>query len=115
MEPVANFSAYQADLWLAGPEIVMSLGAMVLLMIGAFRGDRATPIITGLSIATIVIAMLWLLWLSGQGTAFNAAFTLDPFAIFMKTVALVGSAVALAMASARRRSSARASRTALRS
>lgn len=97
MQPATAFSLFESDLNLVAPEIVMAVAAMILLMIGAFRGDRATPVITGLAIAAIVIAGLWLVWLAGAGVGFDRAFVLDPFASFMKLISLAGSGVVLGM------------------
>ena len=44
------------DLLPALPEIMLAVGALVLLMIGVFVGERSTPLITGLSIALLVVA-----------------------------------------------------------
>jgi NADH-quinone oxidoreductase subunit N len=82
---------------LVGPEIILAVGSMVLLMIGAFRGNGSNSPVTGLAIATIIMAGIWLVWFSGEGTAFDGAYILDPFARLMKLLALVGSGVALAM------------------
>jgi NADH-quinone oxidoreductase subunit N len=97
MEPVLELSSIGPDVRLAAPEIILSVGAMILLMIGAYRGERANTLVTGLAIAIIAIAGLWLLWLSEPGLAFHGAFILDPFARFMKLATLAGSGVALAM------------------
>ena len=88
-----------ADLVLlpALPEIVLAVGALVLLMIGAFGGEKATPIVTGLSVALIVTAAAILLLTGENGTAFSGACVLDPFARLMKIITLVGSGVAIAM------------------
>ena len=97
MQPALEFSAYQADLGLLAPELVLAISAMVLLMIGVFRGPRSNSLVTGLAIAAIVISGLWLVWFTGTGSAFDGAFILDPFARLMKVLALIGSGVALAM------------------
>lgn len=97
MQPALEFSSYAPDLQLVAPEIIMSLGAMLLLMIGAYRGQRANSLITGLAIAIIAIAGFWLFWYSGTGQAFDGAFVLDPFARFMKLLALTGSGIAIVM------------------
>lgn len=97
MQPALEFAALSPDLRLLVPELVLALGAMLLLMIGAFRGERSVSLVTGLSIATIVIACLSLVWFTPMGKAFDGAFILDPFARLMKIVALIGSAVAIAM------------------
>ena len=97
MQPVQDFSSISPDLTLAGSEIILSLAALALLMIGAFRGERASSLISGLAFAAIVISGLWLVWFAGEGSAFSDAFVLDPFARLMKLLALVGSGAALAM------------------
>lgn len=79
------------------PEIILALGALALLMIGVFGGDRAMPVVTGLSVALIVVAAIVLLLIPAGGTTFSGSFILDPFARFMKVVTLVGSGVAIAM------------------
>lgn len=79
------------------PEIVLALGALALLMIGAFGGDRATPVVTGLSVALIVVAAVILILMPVEGETFGGAFVLDPFARLMKVVTLIGSGVAIAM------------------
>ncbi len=97
MEPALEISSILPDLHLIMPEIIMSVGAMLLLMIGAYRGQRAYSLVTGLSIAIIIIAGFWLVRYSGTGSAFDGAFILDPFARFMKILALIGSGVAIVM------------------
>ncbi len=86
------------DLMPALPEILLAVGAMVLLMVGAFGGQRATPVVTGLSVALIIIAGIILLLTPVQTVeTFNGAFILDPFARLMKIIVLIGSGFAIAM------------------
>ena len=40
------------------PEIILAIGAMVLLMFGAFRGDGATCAVNGLAVGLLLIAIL---------------------------------------------------------
>jgi len=79
------------------PEIILALGALSLLMIGVFGGDRATPVVTGLSVALIVVAAIILILMPAEGSTFAGTFVLDPFARFMKVTTLIGSGVAIAM------------------
>jgi len=79
------------------PEVILALGALVLLMIGAFGGDKATPVVTGLSVALLVVAAAILIFAPAPGETFAGAFVLDPFARLMKVVTLIGSGVAIAM------------------
>jgi len=82
---------------LVGPELALALGAMALLMIGAFRGDKAAALVNGLALAVVAISGFWLVWFTGYGKAFDGAFVSDPFALTMKILALVGSGVAIAL------------------
>jgi len=86
-----------SSLPIVGPELIMAGGAMVLLMIGVFAGERSAQTVTGLSVALIIIAGLWLVFVTPYGEAFGGSFVLDPFAGFMKVLVLVGSAAAVIM------------------
>ncbi len=85
------------NLNLALPELILAIGSMLLLMIGAYSGGRATGLVSGLSMALLVVAGFFLLTTEGTGTAFHGAFILDAFAVFMKMLVLIGSVVAIAM------------------
>src|SRR6202789_964156 len=78
------------------PELVLAAGAMVLLMIGAFRGTQTTGLITGLAVCLLVlVGVLELLLPAGKLTTFNGSFIVDDFARVLKILALIGSAVTL--------------------
>jgi NADH-quinone oxidoreductase subunit N len=78
------------------PELVLAAGAMVLLMIGAFRGQQTTALVTGLAIfLLIVVGVLELTLPAGKLTTFGGSFIVDNFARFLKILALIGSAVTL--------------------
>jgi NADH-quinone oxidoreductase subunit N len=78
------------------PELVLAAGAMVLLMIGAFRGQQTTALVTGLAICLlIVVGVLELTLPVGKLTTFGGSFIVDNFARFLKILALIGSAVTL--------------------
>ncbi|HEV3373905.1 MAG TPA: NADH-quinone oxidoreductase subunit NuoN [Xanthobacteraceae bacterium] len=80
------------------PEIVLALGAMALLMLGAFRGEHTAVAINWLGIGLLVTAGLIILWLpAGTLTTFGGSFVVDPFARFLKLLALTGSAGAILM------------------
>ena len=85
------------DLLPIAPEILLAVGAMVLLMIGVFSGDDIAPPINGASIGLLAGAILILLFSSGRYEIFDGAFVLDGFARFMKIATLIGSAFAIAM------------------
>jgi NADH-quinone oxidoreductase subunit N len=82
------------------PEILLALGAMALLMIGVFRGDRSTALITWLSIALLVLVGIIVLALPEERlVTFGGSFVLDGFARFMKILALAGSAISIILVS----------------
>jgi NADH-quinone oxidoreductase subunit N len=82
------------------PEIVLAIGAMLLLMVGAFRGERATNGIDGTAILLLMLTGLIVLWLPpGKLVTFGGSFVVDSFARFLKLLALTGSAVAILMSS----------------
>lgn len=82
----------------AMPEIILAIGAMVLLMIGVFIKEQTTVTITGLAIALLIVAGIFVYNASGETiSTFDGAFVVDPFASFMKILTLIGSIAAIAM------------------
>ena len=80
------------------PEIVLAVGAMALLMLGAFRGERATGAIQWLAIMLLVAAGAIVVWLPATPlVTFGGSFVVDGFARFLKILALTGSACAILM------------------
>ena len=86
-----------SSLALVGPELIMAVGAMALLMLGVFIGEKSVQTVTGLSVALIVIAGIWLVFVTPYGVGFDGGFLLDPFAKFMKVLVLIGAAAAVIM------------------
>jgi NADH-quinone oxidoreductase subunit N len=85
------------------PEIVVALGAMALLMIGAFRApasaERDGEIIGWLAIGILSAALFLLLGAPAKTTSlFDGAFIDDGFARFLKALILVGAGGALMLA-----------------
>ena len=85
------------SLILAAPELILAVGALALLMIGVFSGERANTTVTGLAIALLIGAGGWMVVFVGDGQAFGGAFVSDPFARLMKLLTLAGSVVTLIM------------------
>jgi len=80
------------------PEIVLAVGAMALLMLGAFRGERTVGAVNWLAILLLIAAGALIVWLpAGRLTAFGGSFVVDDFARFLKLLALTGSAAAILM------------------
>ena len=86
-----------SSLSLTTPELIIAIGALVLLMVGAYSREASSGAITGLAVAILIVAGGWMLFVSGEGNAFGGAFVQDAFARFMKLLSLVGSAVTLIM------------------
>ena len=82
------------------PELVMAVGALVLLMIGVFAGDEPVETVTAGAVILIVVAAALLVFAPVYGTTFEGAFILDPFARFMKVLTLIGSGFAIVMTTA---------------
>jgi len=85
------------SLSLAAPELIIAIGALALLMVGAFSGERANTTVTGLAVAILIGAGAWLLLFTGTGEAFGGAVVSDSFSRFMKVLTLIGSVVTLIM------------------
>src|SRR5262249_53045107 len=80
------------------PEIVLVIGAMVLLMAGVFRAERASR---GVDVAAILLlvatGVIVALLPAGKLVTFGGSFVIDSFARFLKLLALAGSATSILM------------------
>jgi NADH-quinone oxidoreductase subunit N len=80
------------------PEMVLAVGAMLLLMIGAWRGQQATGLITALAVGLLALTGILELWLpDGRLTTFDGSFIVDDYARFLKILALIGSIATLVL------------------
>ncbi|MGR6465988.1 NADH-quinone oxidoreductase subunit NuoN [Rhizobium sp. PAMB 3182] len=86
-----------ASLQITTPELILAVGALVLLMIGVFSGERSGPTVTGLAVALLIAAGLWIVLVPADGQAFGGAYIADPFSRFMKVLALIGAVIAMIM------------------
>src|SRR3954447_19270726 len=78
------------------PELVLAIGAMALLMVGAYRSQESTKLVTGLAVGLLLLTgVLELVLPAGKLTTFTGSFIVDDFARFMKILALIGSAATL--------------------
>jgi NADH-quinone oxidoreductase subunit N len=80
------------------PEIILAVGAMALLMIGAFAGERSSGLVALLAIVLLLAAGAALASVPTPTRAFNGTFVFDAFARLMKVLTLIGSGVAIVMA-----------------
>jgi NADH-quinone oxidoreductase subunit N len=75
------------------PELLLAVGAMLLLMIGAYAGEGSGRFVNTLSILLIAaVAVLLVRLPGGRLVMFNGSFVVDDFARFLKLLMLCGSA-----------------------
>ena len=81
------------------PEIVLAIGAMVMLMLGAFAGDRSSAFINALCVVVLIVVAGFLLAIPpGRYSLFGGSFVIDDYARFLKLLTLTGSAGTLILA-----------------
>lgn len=80
------------------PEIILVIGALILLLIGAFQDRSGAKFVWGLSLLVLVAVIIALVndW-GVTARLFNGSFIVDDFARLMKLMVLVGGLVALYM------------------
>ncbi len=80
------------------PELVLAVGAMVLLLLGAYRGQGTTSLVTALAVCLLVVTgVLELMLPAGKVSSFGGSFIVDDFARFLKILALIGSVATLVL------------------
>ena len=78
------------------PELILACGAMLMLMFGAFIGERSAAMVNGWCVVVLVLAGVALVWLPpGPHVMFGGSFLVDDYARFLKMLTLVGSGGAL--------------------
>ncbi|MGM4987599.1 NADH-quinone oxidoreductase subunit NuoN [Tardiphaga sp. 841_E9_N1_2] len=78
------------------PELMLAVGAMVLLMIGAFNGPKVTGLVTTLAVCLLVVVGAAEIMLpAGKHVTFGDSFIVDDYARFLKVLAIIASAVTL--------------------
>jgi NADH-quinone oxidoreductase subunit N len=81
------------------PEIALAIAAMALLLVGVFRGEGSTRLVSWLAVLVLIGILILAARIDFERqTAFYGMFITDGFALFMKTLVLVGSAVSIVMA-----------------
>ncbi|MEE2662437.1 MAG: NADH-quinone oxidoreductase subunit NuoN [Pseudomonadota bacterium] len=87
-----------ADIYPIVPELFLAVAAMVLLLLGVFRGDRGAQSISWLSVLTLLSTGVVMSFLPDNvQIAFGGQFIVDQFGTFMKWLILLGSALAILM------------------
>jgi NADH-quinone oxidoreductase subunit N len=88
----------QADLIVLMPELIVAVGAMVLLLGGVIAGDRSTGVVSWLAVLLLAVAGAIVFLHADKGAAFQGAFVVDGFSRFTKLLILIGSALCVLMA-----------------
>jgi NADH-quinone oxidoreductase subunit N len=79
---------------IAWPELILALGALALLVLGAFAGDRSTTLVAiGAGVLLLIAALITAL--GPLGSAFHGGFVQDQAAAFSKAIIYVVSAVGI--------------------
>jgi len=86
-------------LWETLPELILSIGAMLLLLVAGWRGDDATRGISWASVLLLILAGLSLAGPAGHGgSAFGGLYHADSFAAFSKVLIYIGAAISIVIA-----------------
>ncbi|HEV2099252.1 MAG TPA: NADH-quinone oxidoreductase subunit NuoN, partial [Stellaceae bacterium] len=87
-----------SDVLPALPEILLAAAAMALLVVGAWRGEGSTRLVSWLAVAALIVVLgVALFGGSERRVGFYGMFVTDAFALFMKALVLAGSAVTILM------------------
>lgn len=90
---------YAANLAMVLPEIVLSLGGLVLLMVAAWGGVAVSRAVSWVSVAVLAGAGITLIGpASAGGTAFEGLYRADLFAAFAKVLIFAAAAVSIIIA-----------------
>jgi len=85
------------NLQVALPELILSCGALALLMLGVATKRERGELILWLTILLLVVAGGFVAGGEGSATLFHGSFIVDPFARIMKLLTLIGAAATLLM------------------
>jgi NADH-quinone oxidoreductase subunit N len=88
--------SFSGALGIALPELILAIGALLLLVIGAFRGDRATGFVSAGAAVVLVAGAAAAAW-GPLGAAFSGGFVADQASAFAKVAIYLMSAVAVVL------------------
>ena len=90
-----------ADLMLTLPELALAVGAMLVLMFGAFFKSVRPAVVDAIALAlfAVVAFLVWRQPAGVEATAFNNAYVANDFTRFAKLVILLGAGLSLILAS----------------
>src|SRR4051794_29447714 len=88
-----------ANLMLTLPEVVLSLGALALMLVSAWGGPASTKAVSWTAVAILAGAAIALTGPSSHGgLAFDGLYRADAFGAFAKVLVYIAAAVAIIMA-----------------
>ncbi|CAN5157425.1 NADH-quinone oxidoreductase subunit NuoN [soil metagenome] len=79
---------------LAAPELTLAIGSLVLLVLGAFLGEKSARLVSILSVALLIAASA-VAATGPLGAAFHGAYVADPLAVYAKVLIYLSAAVAV--------------------
>ncbi|WP_375451058.1 NADH-quinone oxidoreductase subunit NuoN [uncultured Devosia sp.] len=94
MSDVTDF----ASLAPAYPEMIVAIGAVVLLILGVFLNKERSSLVSLLSIVLLLATAVFVMAQPIDGVIFNGTFIADSFARYMKVLVLGGAAFSLMLA-----------------
>src|SRR5690348_15201964 len=86
------------ELFIIRPELVVGIGAILLLLIGVTGSQKGMRLVSWLGVAILIVATITLYYTVGAMSVFNGAFVTDNFARFAKALVLLGSSLAIILA-----------------
>jgi NADH-quinone oxidoreductase subunit N len=95
-----NYAIPVPALWPALPEIILAVGVLALVLLGAFKGERSTGMVRAATLGLLLFATVVVVMMPSERVyTFSGSFVFDGFAKFMKALILIGSATALYLSS----------------
>ena len=85
---------FPLELQIVAPELILAVGALVLLVFGAFRGDRSTGLVSVLA-AGVLVAAAAAAAFGPMGVIFRGGFVADAATAFAKVAIYLMCCVAL--------------------
>src|ERR1019366_2443411 len=78
------------------PEVILAIGVLALILVGAWRGERSFSLVTELTVAVLGLAILAiLLSTKSEAIVFDGAYIDDAFSRFAKVLTLSASLVTI--------------------
>ena len=87
-----------ASLAPAYPEMLLAVGAIVLLLVGVVINKERSLLVSYGAVLLLLVAGALILFAPAEGVLFNGVFIADSFGRFMKVLVLGGSAFSLLLA-----------------